>query len=142
MPGTGPPTNITKTIIGHRIAGRINHNVSHHCDSQLPLQPLRRSDWRPAYPKDVLGGKTYFFFNYEGFNFPDSETIARNLPSAALRLGLLTDDMTGTLYNLNPTAVTYNGITYPGTHQRPAWNWDQSSRPDDMEQVRASLEWR
>ena len=73
----------------------------------------------PLIPKEVLGGKTYFFFNYEGFNFPNSETIVRNVPSPALRQGLLTDDVTGTLYNLNPTAVTYNGITYPGTANDP-----------------------
>jgi hypothetical protein len=73
----------------------------------------------PLIPKDVLGGKTYAFFNYEAFNFPNSETIARNLPSAALRMGLLTDDATGAFYNLNPTAVTYNGITYPGTGNDP-----------------------
>jgi Carboxypeptidase regulatory-like domain len=73
----------------------------------------------PLIPKEVLGGKTYFFFNYEGFNFPNSETIARNVPSAALRLGLLTDDATGTLYNLNPAAVTYNGVIYPGTAGDP-----------------------
>jgi hypothetical protein len=35
----------------------------------------------PLIPKEVLGGKTYFFFNYEGFNFPNSETIVRNVPS-------------------------------------------------------------
>ena len=73
----------------------------------------------PLIPKNVLGGKTYAFFNYEGFNFPNSETIARNVPSATLRLGLLTDDKTGALYNLNPTAVTYNGVTYPGTANDP-----------------------
>src|SRR5580700_3216428 len=73
----------------------------------------------PLIPKDVLGGKTYAFFNYEAFNFPNSETIARNIPSAALRLRLLTDDATGAFYNLNPTAVTYNGITYPGTGNDP-----------------------
>ena len=66
-----------------------------------------------------MGGKTYVFFNYEGFHFPNSETIARNVPSATLRLGLLTDDKTGALYNLNPTAVTYNGVTYPGTANDP-----------------------
>jgi len=73
----------------------------------------------PLLPKHVLGGKTYAFFNYEGFNFPNSETIARNVPSPTLQLGLLTDDVTGALYNLNPTAVTYNGITYPGTANDP-----------------------
>jgi hypothetical protein len=66
----------------------------------------------PLIPKDVLGGKTYFFFNYEGFSFPNSETIVRSVPSPSLQLGLLTDDANGTLYNLNPYAVTFNGTTY------------------------------
>jgi hypothetical protein len=69
----------------------------------------------PLIPKEVLGGKTYFFFNYEGFRFPNSETINRDVPSPAMQLGLLTDTTTGTVYNLNPNAVTYNGTTYPGS---------------------------
>jgi hypothetical protein len=67
----------------------------------------------PLIPKDVLGGKTYFFFNYEGFKYPQSQTIYRNVPSPALRLGLL-QDSSGNFYNLNPTSVTYNGHTYLG----------------------------
>ncbi len=66
----------------------------------------------PLIPKEVLGGKTYFFFNYEGFRFPNSETINRNVPSPAMQLGLLTDTNTGITYNLNPYPVTYNGTTY------------------------------
>ena len=66
----------------------------------------------PLIPKAVLGGKTYFFFNYEAFSFPNSETIVRDVPSPSLQLGLLKDDATGAIYNLNPTAVTYNGVTY------------------------------
>jgi Carboxypeptidase regulatory-like domain len=69
----------------------------------------------PLIPKDVLGGKTYFFANYEGFRFPESQTIQRDIPSPLMRLGLLTDPSTGTVYNLNPNAVTYNGKTYAGT---------------------------
>jgi hypothetical protein len=69
----------------------------------------------PLIPKDVLGGKTYFFYNYEGFRFPNSVTVFRDVPSPALQLGLITDPSTGTVYNLNPTPVTYNGTTYPGT---------------------------
>jgi len=68
----------------------------------------------PIIPKEILGGKTYFFGNFEGFRFPDAETINRDVPSPSLRLGLLTDPDTGTVYNLNPTAVTYKGVTYPG----------------------------
>jgi len=67
----------------------------------------------PIIPKELLGGKTYFFANYEGFDFPNSETIYRNVPSPALRLGLLTDDANGTIYNLNPFPVNYKGVNYP-----------------------------
>ena len=69
----------------------------------------------PLIPKEVLGGKTYFFFNYEGFRYPNSVAVDRNVPSPALQLGLLTDTTTGTTYNLNPTEVTYNGQTYLGS---------------------------
>jgi hypothetical protein len=69
----------------------------------------------PIIPKDILGGKTYFFGNYEGFRYPNSETIFRNVPSPALRLGLIIDPNSKQVYNLNPTAVTYNGTTYAGT---------------------------
>ncbi|MFZ0762174.1 MAG: carboxypeptidase-like regulatory domain-containing protein, partial [Candidatus Sulfotelmatobacter sp.] len=68
----------------------------------------------PLIPKDVLGGKTFFFFNYEGFRYPNSETVFRNVPSPALQLGLLTDSVTGAIdYNLNNIPVAYNGTTYP-----------------------------
>jgi hypothetical protein len=71
----------------------------------------------PLIPKVVLGGKTYFFFNYEGFRYPNSETIYRNVPSPALQLGLLTDDKTGAIdYNLNNVPKTYNGRTYPANY--------------------------
>jgi hypothetical protein len=61
----------------------------------------------PVIPKDILGGKTYFFFNYEGFRWPDnSVSINRDVPSPRLMVGLLTDPNTNTIYNLNPTAVT------------------------------------
>jgi hypothetical protein len=71
----------------------------------------------PLIPKVVLGGKTYFFFNYEGFNYPNSQTIFRNVPSPALQLGLLTDSTTGAIdYNLNNAPVTYNGTVYPANY--------------------------
>jgi hypothetical protein len=68
----------------------------------------------PITSKNILGGKTFFFFNFEGFRYPSSETISRNVPSPALRLGLLTDSTTGKIdYNLNNAPVTFNGINYP-----------------------------
>ncbi|HEY4764081.1 MAG TPA: carboxypeptidase-like regulatory domain-containing protein [Candidatus Sulfotelmatobacter sp.] len=71
----------------------------------------------PLIPKDVLGGKTFFFFNYEGFRYPNSETIDRNVPSPALQLGLLTDSKTGAVdYNLNNAPVIYNGTSYAANY--------------------------
>jgi hypothetical protein len=71
----------------------------------------------PVSSKNLLGGKTFFFFNYEGFRFPSAQTITRNVPSPALRLGLLTDSSTGAIaYNLNSAPVIYNGTTYPGNY--------------------------
>ncbi len=67
----------------------------------------------PLIPKDVLGGKTYFFFNYEGFRFPSSQTIFRNVPSPALRQGMVTDPVTGTVYNLktvDPLGIGINPL--------------------------------
>src|SRR5579862_1010139 len=71
----------------------------------------------PLTNKQFLGGKTFFFYNYEGFRYPNSETITRNVPSPALRLGLLTNSATGAIaYNLNNTPVTFNGITYAANY--------------------------
>jgi len=71
----------------------------------------------PLIPKEVLGGKTYFFFNYEGFRYPSAETIFRNVPSPALQAGLLTDSTTGNIdYNLNNAPVTFNGTVYPANY--------------------------
>ena len=64
----------------------------------------------PIIPKKILGGKTYIFANYEGFRFPNSTTYERTVPTAAMRLGLLT--FGGVTYNLNPIPVTFNGVTY------------------------------
>jgi hypothetical protein len=53
----------------------------------------------PLIPKDILGGKTYFFANYEGFRYPNSTTINKEVPSPNMRLGIL-QDPAGNLYNL------------------------------------------
>jgi hypothetical protein len=45
----------------------------------------------PVIPKDILGGKTYFFANYQGTRFPLSESIDRLVPSANMRNGILQD---------------------------------------------------
>jgi Carboxypeptidase regulatory-like domain len=71
----------------------------------------------PIINKEFLGGKTYFFANYEGFRWPNAETINRNVPTASMRLGLLF--FGGQYYNLNPTPVTFQGVTYAGTTLDP-----------------------
>jgi hypothetical protein len=61
------------------------------------------------------GGKTYFFFNYEGSRFPNVFPYERNSPSALLRAGVIqVADASGKYqpYNLNPDPVTVNGVTY------------------------------
>jgi hypothetical protein len=59
---------------------------------------------------NFLGGKWYFFFNYEGSRFPNSTTYERPVPSDLLKLGVV--QLSGAAYNLNPYPVTYKGVTY------------------------------
>jgi hypothetical protein len=71
----------------------------------------------PITPK-FWGGKTYAFFNFEERNYPLATTNERIVPTQAFRLGLIqTPTTTGTIgtYNINPYAVTYNGVTYQPT---------------------------
>jgi hypothetical protein len=80
----------------------------------------------PLIPTKVLDTKTFFFVNYEGFHFPNSETINRNVASPALQQGLILDSgpsktcpgcVAGTVdFNLNPIPVTYNGVTYAANY--------------------------
>jgi len=57
----------------------------------------------PIINKNILGGKTYFFGNYEAFRYPNSTTGNFNTPSANMRLGILT--FGGVEYNLNPVTI-------------------------------------
>jgi Carboxypeptidase regulatory-like domain len=70
---------------------------------------------------NLLGSKTYFFVNYEGYRWPNSETFERITPSADMRLGLLT--FGGVTYNLNNTPVTSaEGVLYPANANCTAAN--------------------
>jgi Carboxypeptidase regulatory-like domain len=83
-------------------------------ENKATLPVKRHPDWHrsrfgaraggPVIPKKILGGKTYIFGNYEGYRWPNSESIERAVPSADMRLGLLT--FKGVTYNLNPFPVT------------------------------------
>ena len=44
----------------------------------------------PIIKKDILGGKTYFFANYEGFRWNNSQTYEVAVPSTNMRNGILT----------------------------------------------------
>jgi len=44
----------------------------------------------PIIPKEILGGKTYFFANYEGFRWPNVGTYAHSVPSPNMEAGILT----------------------------------------------------
>jgi hypothetical protein len=89
----------------------------------------------PIIPKPILGGKTYFFTNYQGFRWNNSQTIERAVPSAAMRAGILrfSNDASGntscnyqslsdcTIYNVNPTATTdpVSGAVIAGSTMDP-----------------------
>lgn len=62
-----------------------------------------------------LGGKTYFFANYEARRFPQAAPLNRTVPTALLRAGVIqVQDSAGVWqpYNLNTTPVTVAGVTY------------------------------
>ena len=79
-----------------------------------PIIPNHRSRFGfslggPITNYKVLGSKTYFFFNYEGFRFPGTGTFERAYPTPAMRAGVIqVPDSTGNYipYNLNPFPVT------------------------------------
>ena len=69
----------------------------------------------PLIPKDILGGKTYFFANYQGTRFPLKESFDRLVPSEDMRNGILHDpNNPATTYNLNtldPRGIGINTYT-------------------------------
>jgi len=107
-------------------------NCTEPCDPKTAVPDYHYSRFGfagggPVIPKDILGGKTYLFANYEGYRFPQTETISRDVPTASMRLGLLifgcaqnpSSISQCNVYNLNPTPVTYQGVTYPGSNLDP-----------------------
>ena len=65
-------------------------------------------------PKNVLGGKWYFFTNYEGFRFPQSAIVQKTVPTDLLKAGVIQirEGSSEVAYNLNPNPVTVGGTTY------------------------------
>ena len=62
----------------------------------------------------LAGGKTYFFFGYEGFNFPQSQLINKPVPTDALRAGIIQINEGGTYvpFNINNNVVNVGGVNY------------------------------
>ena len=64
---------------------------------------------------NFVGGKTYFFFLFEGFRFPNVSNYEPVVPTDMLKAGIVQINTSGsnwTAYNLNPHPVTVNGQTY------------------------------
>ncbi len=109
----------------HYFAGNFGANTwqgNHIPSPGLPYTPLPSTHQNrfgaslggPLTPS-FWGGKTYFFFNYEGRRFPNVGTINRPVPTALMRAGVIQlANSTGQVipYNLNPNPVTVNGVTY------------------------------
>ena len=105
--------------------GAANSWINNHTPSSLfgtPYTPLP-SNHRDRFGASLggpmtprfLGGKTFFFFNYEAERFPNVGTYERLVPTPLMRLGVIQAPNAAGVYqayNLNPNPVTYNGVTY------------------------------
>src|SRR5580658_470292 len=66
------------------------NNVSGTPEPDYHYSRFGASGGGPIIPKEILGGKTYFFANYEGFRWPDSSTYETIVPTPSLRAGIIT----------------------------------------------------
>jgi len=94
----------------------------------------------PIIPKSILGGKTYFFANYEGFRWPNSSTYETIVPSATLREGIITlPNAAGveTQYNMatgancGPTGTTACDPRGIGLNPAIAQLWSKEPMPNE-----------
>lgn len=105
------------TNIGAANSWDANHTPSGNLGyTPLPISHNNRYGFSlggPMLPR-LLGGKTYFFFNYEGFNNPNKAVINKSVPTELLRAGVIQINQGGTYvpYNINPFPVTVGGTTY------------------------------
>ncbi|MBV8206764.1 MAG: carboxypeptidase regulatory-like domain-containing protein, partial [Acidobacteria bacterium] len=99
-----------------------NNNCTTVCGKKAGTPSIPRPDWHrswfggsiggPIVSKNILGGKTYFFANYQGDRFPFSQTIEKSVPGPGMLQGLLEFNTAASgvyVYNINPTPVTYTG---------------------------------
>jgi hypothetical protein len=103
------------TVYEYYLNNTMSGNTWQNNQSGTPVPDWHRS-WfgaaggGPLIPKNILGGKTYFFANYQGTRFPLSESFDRLVPSADMRNGILHDPLTGATYNLNTSDPRGIGI--------------------------------
>jgi hypothetical protein len=103
------------TVYEYYLDNTMSGNTWQNNQSGTPVPDWHRS-WfgaaggGPLIPKNILGGKTYFFANYQGTRFPLSESFDRLVPSADMRNGILHDPGTGAVYNLNTSDPRGIGI--------------------------------
>ena len=107
------------TNVGAANSWSNNHKIINGHATPLPSNHRNRFGGTlggELIPKKILGGKTYFFVNFEGYRFPNVSTYEHIVPSELMRLGVVQiPDAAGKWqpYNLNPYAVTDSaGNTY------------------------------
>ncbi|HXE34866.1 MAG TPA: carboxypeptidase-like regulatory domain-containing protein [Verrucomicrobiae bacterium] len=83
------------TAYEYYLDNNFNANTWNNNNSDTPLPSFHynrfgASGGGPIIKKDILGGKTFFFANYEGFRWNDAQTYEAVVPSANMRAGILT----------------------------------------------------
>jgi hypothetical protein len=102
----------------HLNANTFDNNFS---GTPLPSYHYNRfgaSGGGPIIKKEILGGKTYFFANYEGFRWKNSSTVEVAVPSANMRNGIVTFDVCNAACQAagGPAPVTTNFNLQSGTN--------------------------
>jgi len=84
----------------------------------------------PIIPKQILGGKTYFFANYEGFRWPNVGTYAHSVPSPNMEAGILTfNNSAGQPINYNIKTYDPRGIGIDPTIQAMWQKYEPQGTP-------------
>ena len=78
----------------------------------------------PIIPKNILGGKTYFFAMYQGFRWPNSQTIETAVPTQNMRNGIINLPGIGN-FNLNTNDPRAASDIRNGINPLVAQFWDK-----------------